>query len=378
MKNCPKFIAFYFPQFHTFPENDKWWGKGFTDWKLVKEAKPLYDGHQQPKLPMDGVFYNPCKKDVLMKQAKLAKEHGIEGFMIYHYWYDGKLLLEKPLETLRDNKDIDISYCVCWANETWSRTWIGKPQSILIEQKHTPDKKLWLEHFNYLLPFFKDKRAIKKDNKPVIVLYKPDLIKEGDKMISYWRELAVENGLEGLYVIANKNHTYINDAFLESYDGLLKFQPREIHNSSHYKQRSFVDQFQFLRTLPVWIMNLLRKIKHQLYNHIIIDSKDIWKILLDRAYINDHSSYNLDIYESGFFHWDNTPRYKNKARIFTELTKDEKIECISKLRKKAIENNSEFIFWNAWNEWSEGTYLEPDNYRGYENLEVVKTVFKKD
>lgn len=373
----PKLIAFYFPQFHSIPENDQWWGKGFNDWKLVKSARPLFNGHIQPRIPLGG-YYNPCDKNILKKQAELARTYGVEGFMLYHYWYDGKLLLEKPLEIFLNNPDVDINFCICWANETWTRAWIGKPEEILIEQKHTVDESLWIDHFNYLLPFFKDPRYIKKDDKPIFIMYQPGLVKETAAMFRLWDKLARQNGLKGIYYIANKNHHYAGDVtFLKNYDALLKFQPREAHNSSYYTERTIVDRMQFMRILPSHIFRFLLKIKYRLYDYKIIDSNKIWQIILSHAYQNEYPQYLLDIYESGYFEWDNTPRYKNKARIFTDPGKDKKLEYLYSLKEKAIANNSEFIFWNAWNEWSEGTHLEPDDHIGYENLELIKMVFKK-
>ena len=161
--NIPKILALYFPQFHSITENDEWWGKGFTDWKLVKEAKPLYEGHEQPRIPIDGDYYDPREKAVLLKQAALAKKYGIDGFVFYHYWFDGKLLLEKPLEVFLANPDIDLSFCITWANESWTRSWVGKPEVYLQKQLHSYNKDTWVSHFNYLLPFFKDKRSIKID-----------------------------------------------------------------------------------------------------------------------------------------------------------------------------------------------------------------------
>lgn len=374
--NCnTKLIAFYFPQFHTFPENDIWWGKGFTDWDLVKKAKPLFKGHIQPNIPLDGDYYNPCKKETWEKQIAIAKKYAVSGFMIYHYWFDGKLLLEKPLECLLKNKDLDMPFCICWANETWTRAWIGKPTEILIEQTHNPDKNLWIKHFNYLLPFLKDDRYIKIDGKPVFVIYQPQLLKGTEKLFELWDKMAKENGLKGLYMIANKNHKYgMAPSFLANYNGLLKFQPREVH-TTHYNQKNFIDRFQFLRCIPERWMGYLRKIKYKIYDYQIIDSKIIWRNLLENAYKNEYSEYNLDIYESAYFSWDNTPRYGKKARIFTELDRKEKIKYLKNLREKAVLAGSPYVFFNAWNEWSEGTYLEPDTKREYENLEVIKEVF---
>lgn len=371
----PKLIAIYFPQFHAIPENDKWWGNGFNDWQLVENAKPLFKGHEQPKLPLDGT-YNPCEKETLMKQARLAKQYGIYGFMLYHYWFDGKLLLEKPLETLLNNPDIDINFCVCWANGTWTRAWLGKPE-ILIEQKHKHDPKIWEAHFNYLLPFFKDKRAIRKEGKPVFLIYQPNLLKDTKEMFDLWDELAKKSGLPGLYIIAIKNYDFSNHvSFLEHYDGLMKFQPREAYNSEYFKE-NVATKFQFLRRLPPNLWQLVQKIHYRYKKYTIVDSDKVWNIILNQAFVDEYPQFNLDIYECGYLEWDNTSRYKDKSKIFMRPSRQNLEKYVRELYTLAAANDSEFIFWNAWNEWSEGTYLEPDKIRGYENLEIVQQAFQQ-
>lgn len=371
----PKLIAFYFPQFHAIPENDKWWGKGFNDWMLVEKAKPLFKGHEMPRTPLYGT-YNPCDKETLVKQAKMAKDYGVFGFMFYHYWFDGKLLLQKPLEVFLENKDIDINFCVCWANETWTRAWTGT-REVLIEQKHTQDPSIWEAHFKYLLPFFKDPRAIKKNGKPVFLIYRPALLKGTKKMFDFWQKLAKENGLEGLYIIAVKGYDFSNNTnFLEYYDGIMNFQPREVYNAPSFKGNK-TSKFQFLRLLPPKLWNMVSDIYFKYRGRTIIDGSKIWDAILGKACKEEFPQYHLDVYESGFSEWDNTPRYNNKAKIFTRPPRENLESYISELYRIASENDSEFVFWNAWNEWSESSYLEPDTKRGFENLEIIKEVFHK-
>lgn len=372
--NLPKIIAFYFPQFHEIPENNEWWGKGFTDWKLVKEAKPLYEGHDQPRVPIDEDYYNPCEKETLKNQAELAKKYGIEGFMFYHYWFDGKLYLEKPMEVFLSNSDIDISFCVTWANESWTRSWVGKPEVFLQKQLHTNDKKIWENHFNYLLPFFKDPRAIKIEGKPVFLIYQPFLVNNSKEMITFWNELAIKNELSGLYFIAIKNHDYQSIDFLSSYDAIMKFQPREAYASKDFQVYNVSARFQFLRRLPHVVQLYLTKINQKISKHKIFDSRKIWDVIITNSYINEFKDYKLKVFESAFFEWDNTPRYKNKAKIFTGLTDEEKKTNLKQLIQEAIKNNSPYVFFNAWNEWSESAYLEPDKKHGFRHLEIIKEV----
>lgn len=291
--NIPKIIAFYFPQFHEIPENDEWWGKGFTDWKLVKEAKPLYEGHNQPRIPIDDNYYNPCDKETLKKQAELAKKYGIEGFMFYHYWFDGKLYLEKPMEVFLANPDIDISFCVTWANESWTRSWVGKPEIFLQKQSHSVDKEIWKKHFNYLLPFFTDPRAIKIDEKPVFLIYQPFLINDSKTMLELWNELAIKNGLNGLYFIAIKNHDYQSTDFISSYDAIMKFQPREAYSNKDFNEHNLSARFQILRRLPHKAQLYLTKLNQKLSKHKIFDSRKLWDVILKNSYKNEFKGYKL-------------------------------------------------------------------------------------
>lgn len=371
----PELIAFYFPQFHSIKENDEWWGEGFTDWDLVKKATPLYSGHVQPRVPQDGKYYNPCNYDTLRKQVDLAREYGIGGFMFYHYWFDGKLLLEKPLETYLKNKDLDLPFCICWANESWGRGWVGHPEELLIEQTHTPDMSIWTRHYEYLRPFFLDKRAIKINGKVVVVIYQPMLIKKTKEMFDLWRKKASEDGIE-LYIIGIKNHNNNNKDTYAHYDGILKFQPREAYTSHEMSKYNSLNKFDFLRHLPEPILNRLRRLYIKTHNYSIYNSDNVWDIILRNAYKKEFNRNELDVFESAFFEWDNSSRYGRNARIFTRPADEKLVDYLKELKNKASKFSSPFIFFNAWNEWSESAYLEPDKKYGYRSLEIIKKIFK--
>ena len=196
----------YFPQLHAIPENDEWWGKGFTDWVNVKKARPLFDGHYQPRVPLDDYYYDQSKLEVLRWQVKLARSYGIYGFCHYHYWFDGKQLLETPTNLMLANKDIGMPFCLSWANETWSKRWDGRDHHILIQQTHPPDEESWSRHFDYLIRAWTDERAIKIDGRPVFVIYRPHRISKIDEMLSYWQDRARQSGLKGLYFIFQKQY----------------------------------------------------------------------------------------------------------------------------------------------------------------------------
>jgi hypothetical protein len=373
-----KLFAFYFPQFHSIPENDLWWGNGFTDWDLVKSAKPLFDNHYQPRVPFNNNYYNPTIEKTINNQINLAKEYGISGFMFYHYWFDGELMLNKPLEVFLNTKDPDFQFCVCWANESWTKSWIGRPDIILKKQTHKNDKELWQRHFNYLLPFFKDSRALKIDGRPVFLIYEPEIVTGTKEMFEFWNEQAKHNELPNFYFIAVKNHEFINDSFLINYDAILKFQPRLAFTSSKYNNFNFRSVFNFLRILPEGFKGFLLKYLNRVQTYSLIDSKKIWQKILQNAYIKISKYPHLKIFESVFYEWDNTARYGNKAKIFNGLTDDDMKRNLSSIIELSKSNGVDIIFYNAWNEWSESAYLEPDLVFGLNKLKLIHKIFNKN
>ena len=187
-----KIIPFYLPQFHTIPENDEWWGEGFTEWTNVKKAKPLFEGHDQPRIPLNNNYYNLMDDNVKIWQAKLAKEYGIFGFCYYHYWFKGgRQLLEKPAEQMLKNKEIDIPFCFCWANENWSKNWDGGNREVIMEQDYGSQED-WEKHFRYFVRFFRDERYITVHGKPLLIIYKPEQITDLQQMVVYFRKRAKE------------------------------------------------------------------------------------------------------------------------------------------------------------------------------------------
>ena len=220
-----KIIAFYLPQFHNIPENDEWWGNGFTEWTNVKKAKPLYEGHMQPRVPLGGNYYNLLDDNVKIWQADLAKKYGVYGFCYYHYWFNGKMLLEKPMEQMLANKEVDIPFCICWANEPWTKAWVGDERKLLIAQEYGQEEE-WKQHFMYLLPFFKDERYITKDGKPLFVFYRPDIVPCMKEMIETWDKLAKENGLSGItFAFQSGDYDWNNSKEAKLFDYDIEFQP---------------------------------------------------------------------------------------------------------------------------------------------------------
>jgi hypothetical protein len=359
----PKVLVRYLPQFHQIPENDKWWGKGFTEWRSVKGGNPLFSGHNQPRKPFQDNYYNLLDKETMKWQAELAKKYEIGGFSFYHYWFkDGKKILEKPAENLLQWTDIHMPFCFTWANETWARTWSklqqknpwadnfeknrGKADSdgILLEQKYGREKE-WREHFAYLLPFFKDSRYLKRDNKPIFVIYQPENIPCLGDMLRCWNQWSQEAGFRGLYVIGEMWTAYMPMDLLDA--RLIRF-PNAAWDKIPIKKMS----------------NGLRTYSYD----------DCWNVTLKVDYdsINGKKSYICGVVD-----FDTTPR-KGRAGEVMKGGSIKKFQFyFDAFVRKNIAMKNDYVFLNAWNEWGEGMYLEPDTVNGYGYLEVIKAAVKK-
>ena len=360
-----KTIAFYFPQFHAIPENDEWWGKGFTDWTNVKSAKPQFKGHNQPEIPYGNNYYSMLDETVLENHSKLALEYGIDGFCYYHYWFEGKLLLEKPMEKMLKNKNIKIPFCISWANETWARTWDGREDKVLIKQNYNEDEEAWTRHFEYFLPFFKDERYILHNNMPMLLIYKPQLITDCDKMIACWKRLAKENGFDGLYV-GYQHHTAFNvDMEACGFDFGVEFEPFYTVREFKRETKGVANKIKYAIKRPDW---LKRKLNEKIFKKPVIFDFDLaWERILNRT------PEKPNIMPGAFPGWDNTPRRGNCANIFKGATPQKFKEYYKKRVKRAKEvYGADYIFINAWNEWAEGAHLEPDEKYGFANLEAVR------
>ncbi len=372
-----KLIAMYFTQLHAIPENDAWWGKGFTDWENVKTASPQYDGHYQPRVPLNNNYYDQSRIETLCWQIDLAKTYGIYGFCHYHYWFDGQQLLETPTNLILANRDIDFPFCLSWANETWSRRWDGRDHHILIQQTHPPTRESWKRHYDYLFKAWSDPRAIKVDGKPVFVIYRPQRIDKIGEMLAYWRELAQQDGLSGLYFIFQKQYELPSRGCLDSFDAQFQFQPFEAINTPSYDKDSIKHSllFKLVRSLPERYQDMLRGVRAKFVKELTFHDYDAtWKQIVE---IRQDSI--LTTFPGAFADWDNASRYKNRATIFRGATPEGFSRWLTRLVDTMPQRNlpEDFIFLNAWNEWSEGAYLEPDERYGYQYLEAVKKVLDK-
>lgn len=363
-----KVIAFYLPQFHEIPENNEWWGEGFTEWVNVKKAKPLFEGHSQPRIPLANNYYNLLDDDIKKWQIGLAKENGIYGFCFYHYWFNGHMLLEKPIEQYLRNKDLDFPFCLCWANENWTNAWAAGGNKILISQTYG-DKKEWKEHFDYFLQFFKDDRYIKENGCPLLVIYRPDIMENMNEIFDYWQELAKENGFPGIK-IASQYSSYEdlngNDAKI---DYFIEYQP-------NYASRWIKGGvYNSLRQIKKRITNLLDKKLSSKYfsTHLIephLEKRDYdayWKTILE------HKPTSAKQIAGAFVDWDNTARKGERGSVFVNSSPEKFKHYFTLLLEKVKrEYKNDYIFVFAWNEWAEGGYLEPDKKNGCRYLEAIK------
>lgn len=358
----PKIIALYLPQYHRIPENDKFWGEGFTDWVTVKKAKPLFEGHNQPRFPLNDNYYDLSQKENVAWQAKLAKEYGIYGFGIYHYWFNNEQnLLTKPAEIIRDNDDIDINYCFVWDNSNWIRSWSSfnvkgndwAPTAEKGEKHKGPQilvnyilggEKDWENHYRYVATHFKEDKYIKIDGKPVFRILNSG--SEIYKMCEYWDNLAKKDGFEGMYFIFNSRKLEGNCKYM-SYN----YEPVAVAN------------------LSFWVK--VKKCFRKIFKGDIVkwNYDKVWHEILDKARnCNDKTKFY-----GSFVEFDDTPR---RGRFWGRVVMGSTPEKFGKYFAEMVEicqaQDKEFLFLSAWNEWGETMCLEPDTTNGYGYLESVK------
>ncbi|MCA4015308.1 glycoside hydrolase family 99-like domain-containing protein [Vibrio vulnificus] len=343
-----KIFAFYLPQFHEIPENNEWWGEGFTEWVNVKSAKALFTGHNQPRTPLNNNYYDLKNSEVMASQAAMARKYGVDGFCFYHYWFGGKQLLQKPLLALLENKNIDVEFCLSWANEPWARTWDGRDKDVLMPQQYG-GKKDWKSHFLYLVQFFKDPRYTKIDGKPMLLIYKSKDIPNFDEMLEYWDTLAAQYGfVDGLHIVETMGGKQSEPVSTLS-SAVVEFEPSLSLGKGADKAFWLINKFKMVLNKGLYRFNF----------------NSVAKISVSR-----NVKYgNKKRYLGCFPGWDNTPRKGIKGVVF-ERSSPENFEnyLASQIRKSESES---IVFINAWNEWAEGAYLEPDIVSGYSYLESV-------
>ncbi len=368
-----KVLAYYLPQFHEIEENNNWWGKGFTEWTNVKKSKPLFSNHYMPRVPLDNNYYDLTDVSVQKWQVNLAKEYGIYGFCMYHYWFNGHMLLEKPINQYLQNKDLDLPFCFSWANEYWTNGWVSAENKILMAHDNT-DKKDWVNHFKYFLPFFKDDRYIKVDGKPLLIIYFPNILQKCDKMIYLWRKLAKQNGFPDLYILYQKAATHFDRRIDKSiFDGGIEFQPGYSLEKNKSKATRIINslRFKLVNRLKLSLgisfkksncpKNLTRYNYDKIWNDIINSRPD-----------------NNKMYPGAFVDWDNTPRKKYRGSLYDGVNPRKFEKYFTKQVLNAKNNyKKDILFIFAWNEWGESGYLEPDEKYRYGYLEAIRNSLKK-
>jgi lipopolysaccharide biosynthesis protein len=346
-ENPAKLVAFYLPQFHTIPENDAWWGEGFTEWTNVRAAIPLFEGHYQPHVPVDLGYYNLLDDNVLKRQAELARLYGIDGFCFYCYWFGGKKLLFKPLEMFLAHKTIDISFCLCWANENWTRRWDGRENEILIAQKHSDEDDI--EFIKSVSGYMRDERYIRVNGRPLLLVYRPDVLPSLRDTANRWRRWCVENGIGPIYLAYTQSFEAI-DPMLYGCDAAIEFPP------NHAAPRN----------ITTTVTPTVNDFEATVYD---------WNSLLENSYYYSRQN-NYKLFRSVCPMWDNTPRRKSDGTVFVNNTpllyKRWLLNAIAETVRTATNADERLIFINAWNEWGEGAHLEPDAQNGYAYLQATR------
>jgi lipopolysaccharide biosynthesis protein len=339
-------IAFYLPQFHAIPENDEWWGKGFTEWTNVKPAKAQFVGHYQPHLPGELGYYSLLDKSVQRRQIELAKLYGLEGFCFYFYWFNGKRLLEKPVEAWLGDASLDLPFCLCWANENWSRRWDGLEKEVLIGQDHSPEDDL--AFIGEVARYMTDPRYIRIDGKPLLLIYRPSLLPDPEETAARWRQWCRENGVGEIFLAYTQSFE-IDDPGRYGFDAAIEFPP---NNSA-----------------PPNVTDLVRPLQKN-FSSTVYD----WSELAGRS--SNYVKPNYRLFRSVCPGWDNTARRKTGGTVLINNTPNLYRRWIENAVAETVERVEEpserLVFVNAWNEWAEGAHLEPDAANGYAYLQATR------
>ena len=378
----PRIIGLYLPQYHPIPENDEWWGKGFTEWNNVVKARPLFRGHYQPHLPADLGFYDLRLPEVREQQAELAREAGLEGFCYYHYWFgNGRQLLQRPFEEVLASGKPDFPFCLCWANHDWtSKTWEKgsslRRDTMIMKMEYSRED--YVTHFNYVLPAFRDPRYITVDGKPLFAVWQPKSIPDCREFIGLWQKLARENGLKGIHFVGQTENTG---------------KAIEGQKANYFSADMAKDYYQSVLDLgfdAVMSQGFLRatglaKGRHRMMLEMLAFksfrptySKIDYCRLMDNYYVPEDAGEN--IYPTLLPQWDRTPRAGKKTFLLTDST-PEKFQHYTEKAIQLVANKQpehQILFLKAWNEWGEGNYVEPDQKFGHGWLEAIRKAIEKN
>jgi len=356
-------IAFYLPQFHPIPENDRAWGKGFTEWTNVAKAKPRFLGHQQPQLPADLGFYDLRVPETRQAQADLARAHGIEAFCYWHYWFgNGRRILERPFNEVLASGEPDFPFCLCWAIGSWTGVWFGNPGDIIVEQTF-PGRDDELAHFEAVLPALRDSRNLRVDGKPMFCVFYPHQHPDLAGFVAHWRSLAAEAGLPGLYLVAVSDG--LDDPGLDVFDAITTSPPNDYlfprSRGLFTDLRRLLRERNFGALINRLIGDGVRLPERRDYRHMV-------------ATVLDRLPPGPRFHPCVMPNWDNTPRSGPRGLVFEHAEPEVFDLYLAKALDRVNDRPPEhrLIFLKAWNEWAEGNYVEPDQRRGMAWLEVIR------
>lgn len=358
-KNTLRLLAFYLPQFHPIPENDLWWGRGFTEWTNVAKAKPLFPGHHQPHLPSDLGFYDLRLPEVREAQADMARSYGISGFCYYHYWFHGRRLLNRPFDEVLASGRPDFPFSLCWANENWTRTWDGTDRQVLMPQQHSPEDDR--AHFKHLLPAFRDRRYVRIGGKPLFLVYRTELLPDPARTAEIWREMAAAAGLGDLYLARVENFVSGVDPKAIGFDAAVEFAPDwRVLPTAMFRRKRWD-----LWSKAQYRLHLVPRVylTHRVY---------AYEALVRRMLEKPQVVYKR--FRAVTPRWDNSPRRATESVIFRDSTPDryEKwLRAVIGTTIDTFQGDEQVVFVNAWNEWAEGSHLEPDQLWGRTYLEAT-------
>jgi len=337
----PRAIAFFLPQFHPIPENDLWWGAGFTEWTNVRRARPNFAGHDQPRVPSELGYYDLRDPGVLVQQAALAREHNIHAFCYYYYWFDGKRLLERPVEEMRMSGQPDFPYCLCWANENWTRRWDGADHDILIA--NIPSRENDARVIRDLLPHFRDPRYVRVNGRPLFMVYRIGTLPDATATIALWREICLQEGVGEIYLCAGKTYESADPIRL-GFDAVIEFPPHGVRTPA---------------------INERVEIANPDFRGIVVDYRQFVVDMLAAP------APDYRLHRTVMPGWDNTARRQDHALTFIHATPEVYEVWLEETAARALRDNppgERLVFINAWNEWAEAAYLEPDTRYGRQYL----------
>ena len=348
-KSRPRLIAFYFPQFHRIPENDRFWGEGFTEWTMIKRARPNFVGHYQPRIPAELGYYDLNNVEVMEKQASLAKQYGIYGFCYYYYWFHGKRVMDMPLERLLKTGKPDFPFCLCWANENWTRRWDGRNDLVMLKQEHSDEDDRAV--IKDLMRYMKHPNYIRVNGKPLLLVYRVGIFPNIKRTTKIWRDLCRKEDIGDIYLAMCETFEHSVENIPPSkygFDASVEFPPH--------------DDFIKIIQPPSKMLNLN-------YKGIIGDYRDSIIHRVKKPFPGYTRFRGL------ITGWDNTPRRQNNSSTFVNSSPGAYQAWLEAMLNFTLEHNSgdeRLVFINAWNEWGEGTYLEPDQRYGYKFLEATR------